>query len=138
VLCSVSASKAVLLWNMDRYTLIPKLKGHHNNMVSSSSDTRIIVWDHQKGRVDRETQTGNRQRGGEADGHKTASIADDHLVWFWKNVLMAGTCDGSVHFWECPPSIASLQHLCRLAHCRINTQQVEALPLPMLLLECLT
>lgn len=53
----------VLLWNMDKYTLIRKLEGHHNDVVScefspdgallatASYDTRVIVWDHQKGSV---------------------------------------------------------------------------------------
>lgn len=53
----------VLLWNMDRYTLIRRLEGHHNDVVScefspdgallatASYDTRVIVWDHQKGSV---------------------------------------------------------------------------------------
>ncbi|CAF89227.1 unnamed protein product, partial [Tetraodon nigroviridis] len=55
------------------------------------------------------------------------------------SVLAAGTCDGSVHFWECPGSIASLQHLCRMALRRVKTtQQVEALPIPMPLRDFLT
>lgn len=53
----------VFLWNMDKYTLIQKLEGHHNDVVScdfspdgallvtASYDTRVIVWDHQKGSV---------------------------------------------------------------------------------------
>ncbi|MEQ2173446.1 WD repeat and SOCS box-containing protein 1, partial [Goodea atripinnis] len=47
------------------------------------------------------------------------------------SVLAAGTRDGSVHFWECPRSIASLQHMCRMALRRVlTTQQVEALAIP--------
>lgn len=53
----------VFLWNMDKYTLIRKLEGHHNDVVScdfspdgallatASYDTRVIVWDHHKGTV---------------------------------------------------------------------------------------
>ena len=53
----------VLLWNMDKYTLIRKLDGHHNDVVScefspdgallatASYDTRVIVWDHQKATI---------------------------------------------------------------------------------------
>lgn len=53
----------VLLWNMDKYTLIRKLEGHHNDVVScefspdgallatASYDTRVIVWDHQRGSI---------------------------------------------------------------------------------------
>lgn len=53
----------VFLWNMDKYTLIQKLEGHHNDVVScefspdgallatASYDTRVIVWDHHKGTV---------------------------------------------------------------------------------------
>lgn len=41
------------------------------------------------------------------------------------------TRDGSVHFWECPRSISSLQHLSRMAFRRVaSTQQVEALAIP--------
>lgn len=51
----------VFLWNMDKYTLIQKLEGHHNDVVScefspdgallatASYDTRVIVWDPYKG-----------------------------------------------------------------------------------------
>lgn len=39
--------------------------------------------------------------------------------------------DGSVRFWECPRSVASLQHLCRMALRRVlSTQQVYALSIP--------
>ncbi len=53
----------VFLWNMDKYTLIRKLEGHHNDVVScefspdgallatASYDTRVIVWDHQKATI---------------------------------------------------------------------------------------
>ena len=44
-----------------------------------------------------------------------------------------------MHFWECPRSIASLQHLCRMALRRVmTTQQVEALAIPMPLRDYLT
>lgn len=47
----------VFLWDMDKYTLIRKLEGHHNDVVScefspdgallatASYDTSVIVWD---------------------------------------------------------------------------------------------
>uniref|UniRef100_A0A3P9KLQ4 WD repeat and SOCS box containing 1 n=1 Tax=Oryzias latipes TaxID=8090 RepID=A0A3P9KLQ4_ORYLA len=81
------------------------------------------------------------------DGRHIASITDDRLIRFWSieekapqaiaflsnglccsfstdgKVLAAGTRDGSVHFWECPRSIASLQHVCRMALRRIMTTQ---------------
>lgn len=53
----------VFLWNMDKYTLIRKLEGHHNDVVScefspdgallatASYDTRVIVWDHHKATI---------------------------------------------------------------------------------------
>ncbi|TNN01416.1 WD repeat and SOCS box-containing protein 1 [Takifugu flavidus] len=191
VLCSVGASKAVLLWNMDKYTLIRKLEGHHNDVVScefspdgallatASYDTRVIVWDHQRGSILLELghlfpppspifAGGANDRWVRsvsfcADGRHIASVSDDRLVRFWSieerapqavaylpnglccafsttgSVLAAGTCDGSVHFWECPRSIASLQHLCRMALRRVKTtQQVEALPVPMPLRDFLT
>ncbi|KAI3353950.1 hypothetical protein L3Q82_005157 [Scortum barcoo] len=55
------------------------------------------------------------------------------------SVLAAGTRDGSVHFWECPHSIASLQHMCRMALRRVmTTQQVEAMAIPTPLCDYLT
>lgn len=51
------------MWNMDKFTLIRKLEGHHNDVVScefspdgallatASYDTRVIVWDHQKATI---------------------------------------------------------------------------------------
>lgn len=39
--------------------------------------------------------------------------------------------DGGVHFWACPRSVASLQHLCRMALRRVlSTQQVYTLAVP--------
>uniref|UniRef100_A0A4W5K8B1 WD repeat and SOCS box-containing protein 1 n=1 Tax=Hucho hucho TaxID=62062 RepID=A0A4W5K8B1_9TELE len=89
------------------------------------------------------------------DGRHIASITDDRMVRFWTidekspqaispltnglccafstdgSVLAAGSRDGSVHFWECPKSIASLQHLCRMALRRVmSTQQVQTLLIP--------
>ncbi|XP_041733926.1 WD repeat and SOCS box-containing protein 1 [Coregonus clupeaformis] len=89
------------------------------------------------------------------DGRHIASITDDRMVRFWTidekspqaiaplsnglccafstdgSVLAAGSRDGSVHFWACPKSIASLQHLCRMALRRVMpTQQVQTLPIP--------
>uniref|UniRef100_A0AAY5JZP7 WD repeat and SOCS box-containing protein 1 n=1 Tax=Esox lucius TaxID=8010 RepID=A0AAY5JZP7_ESOLU len=92
------------------------------------------------------------------DGRHIASITDDRMVRFWSieekspqaiapitnglccafstdgSVLAAGSRDGSVHFWASPNSIASLQHLCRMALRRVMpTQQVQALPIPSLI-----
>ncbi|XP_076833482.1 WD repeat and SOCS box-containing protein 1 isoform X2 [Brachyhypopomus gauderio] len=89
------------------------------------------------------------------DGRHVASVTDDRLVRFWRidekspqaistltnglccafstdgSVLAAGSRDGSVHFWACPRSTASLQHLCRMALRRVlPTQQVYTLPIP--------
>ncbi|XP_056139080.1 WD repeat and SOCS box-containing protein 1 [Lampris incognitus] len=191
ILCSVGAGKAVLLWNMDKYTLIRKLEGHHNDVVScefspdgallatASYDTRVIVWDPHKGTVLLELghlfpppspifAGGANDRWVRAvsfcqDGRHIASITDDRLLRFWSieekapraiapltnglscafsvdgTVLAAGTRSGSVHFWECPTSIASLQHLCRMAVRRIlPTQQVETLAIPKPLCNYLT
>ncbi len=53
----MSFALQVFLWDMDKYTLIRKLEGHHNDVVScefspdgallatASYDTRVIVWD---------------------------------------------------------------------------------------------
>lgn len=53
----------VFLWDMDKYTLIRKLEGHHNDVVScefspdgallatASYDTRVILWDPHMGTV---------------------------------------------------------------------------------------
>lgn len=61
MLCSVGASKAVFLWNMDKYTMIRKLEGHHHDVVAcdfspdgallatASYDTRVYVWDPHNG-----------------------------------------------------------------------------------------
>ncbi|XP_041919278.1 WD repeat and SOCS box-containing protein 1 [Alosa alosa] len=90
------------------------------------------------------------------DGRHIATITDDRLVRFWNieekspqaiapvanglccafstggSVLAAGSRDGSVHFWASPRSIASLQHLCRMALRRVMpTQQVQTLPIPV-------
>lgn len=60
--CSLAVFQ-VFLWNMDKYALIRKLEGHHNDVVScefspdgallatASYDTRVIVWDHHKGSI---------------------------------------------------------------------------------------
>lgn len=90
------------------------------------------------------------------DGRHIATVTDDRLLRFWSieekspqaiapvsnglcsafstggSVLAAGSRDGSVHFWGCPRSIASLQHLCRMALRRVMpTQQVRTLPIPV-------
>ncbi|KAM8904654.1 WD repeat and SOCS box-containing protein 1 isoform 2-T2 [Spinachia spinachia] len=97
------------------------------------------------------------------DGRHIASITDDRLVRFWSieerapqaigslssglccafsaegSVLAAGTRDGSVHFWECPRSVPSLQHISRMSLRRVMTsQQVETLAIPIPLHNFLT
>ncbi|KAM9801483.1 WD repeat and SOCS box-containing protein 1 [Neosynchiropus ocellatus] len=97
------------------------------------------------------------------DGRHIASLADDRRVRFWNleerapqatcslsnglccafsadgGVLAAGSQDGAVHFWECPRSISSLQHLSRMALRRVlSTRQVEALAIPRPLRDYLT
>ncbi|XP_010592505.1 WD repeat and SOCS box-containing protein 1 isoform X2 [Loxodonta africana] len=117
VLCSVGASKAVFLWNMDKYTMIRKLEGHHHDVVAcdfspdgallatASYDTRVYVWDPHTG---------------------------DILMEF-------GTHDGSVYFWATPRQIPSLQHLCRMSIRRVMaTQEVQKLPVPSKVLEFLS
>lgn len=181
----------VFLWNMDKYKLIQKLEGHHNDVVScefspdgallatASYDTRVIVWDHHKSTILLELghlfpppspifAGGANDRWVRSvsfcpDGRHIASITDDRLVRFWSieerapqaiaslsnglccafsaegSVLAAGTRDGSVHFWECPRSIASLQHMCRMALRRVmTTQKVEDLAIPTPLRDYLT
>ncbi|KAK1786033.1 hypothetical protein P4O66_017757 [Electrophorus voltai] len=173
----------VLLWNMDKYILIRKLEGHHNDVVScefspdgallatASYDTRVIVWDPHTGTILLEMghlfpppspifAGGANDRWVRSvafchDGRHIASITDDRLVRFWRidekspqaigaltnglccafstdgSILAAGSRDGSVHFWACPRSVASLQHLCRMGLRRVlTTQQVYTLPIP--------
>ncbi|XP_019903873.1 WD repeat and SOCS box-containing protein 1 isoform X3 [Esox lucius] len=176
----------VFLWDMDKYSLIRKLEGHHNDVVScefspdgallatASYDTRVIVWDPYMGTMLLELAHlfpppspifagGANDRWVRSvafchDGRHIASITDDRMVRFWSieekspqaiapitnglccafstdgSVLAAGSRDGSVHFWASPNSIASLQHLCRMALRRVMpTQQVQALPIPSLI-----
>ncbi|XP_040496962.1 WD repeat and SOCS box-containing protein 1 isoform X3 [Ursus maritimus] len=63
MLCSVGASKAVFLWDMDKYTMIQKLEGHHHDVVAcdfspdgallatASYDTRVYIWDPHTGDI---------------------------------------------------------------------------------------
>ncbi|KAM8904653.1 WD repeat and SOCS box-containing protein 1 isoform 1-T1 [Spinachia spinachia] len=191
ILCSVGAGKAVLLWNMDKLTMMRKLEGHHNDVVScefspdgallatASYDTRVIVWDPHKATVLLElghlfpppspifaggaNDRWVRSVSFSPDGRHIASITDDRLVRFWSieerapqaigslssglccafsaegSVLAAGTRDGSVHFWECPRSVPSLQHISRMSLRRVMTsQQVETLAIPIPLHNFLT
>lgn len=53
----------VFLWNMDKYTMIRKLEGHHHDVVAcdfspdgallatASYDTRVYVWDPHNGDI---------------------------------------------------------------------------------------
>lgn len=191
MLCSVGSLKAVFLWNMDQYSLIQKLDGHHHDVVScefspdgallatASYDTRVLVWDPHKATVLLELghlfpppspifAGGSNDRWVRSvsfcpDGRHIASVNDDRLVRFWSLedrapqsiavlpnglccafstkgcVLVAGTREGRVTFWQCPHSISSLQHLCRTSLRRlITSQQVESLAIPTPLCDYLT
>lgn len=53
----------VFLWNMDKYTMIRKLEGHHHDVVAcdfspdgallatASYDTRVYIWDPHNGDI---------------------------------------------------------------------------------------
>ncbi|XP_077167986.1 WD repeat and SOCS box-containing protein 1 [Paroedura picta] len=112
ILCSVGASKTVLLWDMDKYFLIRKLEGHHNDVVAcefspdgallatASYDTRVCVWDPYIGVIlmafghlfpapSPIFAGGANDRWVRAvsfshDGLHIASVADDKLVRFWR------------------------------------------------------
>ncbi|XP_048374810.1 WD repeat and SOCS box-containing protein 1 [Sphaerodactylus townsendi] len=112
ILCSVGASKTVLLWDMDKYSLIRKLEGHHNDVVAcefspdgallatASYDTCVSVWDPYIGIVLMEFghlfpapspifAGGANDRWVRAvsfshDGLHVASVADDKMVRFWR------------------------------------------------------
>ncbi|TRY54126.1 hypothetical protein DNTS_031168 [Danionella cerebrum] len=101
----------VFLWDMDKYTQIRKLEGHHNDVVScefspdgallatASYDTRIIVWDPHTATILLELghlfpPPSPIFAGGANDGwvrsvsfchngHHIASVTDDRLVRFW-------------------------------------------------------
>ncbi|OBS68610.1 hypothetical protein A6R68_02843 [Neotoma lepida] len=178
MLCSVGASKAVcggsnigvievmlaplahrrtmvFLWNMDKYTMIRKLEGHHHDVVAcdfspdgallatASYDTRVYVWDPHNGDILMEFghlfppptpifAGGANDRWVRAvsfshDGLHVASLADDK------------THDGSVYFWATPRQVPSLQHLCRMSIRRVMpTQEVQKLPVPSKVLEFLS
>ncbi|XP_069470712.1 WD repeat and SOCS box-containing protein 1 [Ambystoma mexicanum] len=112
ILCSVGAGKAVLLWDMDKYTLIRKLEGHHNDVVAcefspdgallatASYDTRVFVWDPHTGCVLLEFghlfpppspifaggSNGHwvKSVSFSHDGMHIASLADDQMLRFWR------------------------------------------------------
>ncbi|KAL4687006.1 hypothetical protein H8959_019134 [Pygathrix nigripes] len=155
MLCSVGASKAVFLWNMDKYTMIRKLEGHHHDVVAcdfspdgallatASYDTRVYIWDPHDGDILMEfghlfppptpifaggaNDRWVRSVSFSHDGLHIASLADDK------------THDGSVYFWATPRQVPSLQHLCRMSIRRVMpTQEVQGLPVPSKLLEFLS
>ncbi|XP_061460640.1 WD repeat and SOCS box-containing protein 1 isoform X2 [Rhineura floridana] len=112
ILCSVGASKTVLLWDMDKYCLIRKLEGHHNDVVAcefspdgallatASHDTRLYVWDPHIGVILMEfghlfpaptpifaggaNDRWVRSVSFSHDGLHIATLADDKLVRFWR------------------------------------------------------
>ncbi|NXS71660.1 WSB1 protein, partial [Pandion haliaetus] len=112
ILCSVGASKAVFLWDMDKYSMIRKLEGHHNDVVAcefspdgallatASYDTRVYVWDPHTGVILKEfghlfppptpifaggaNDRWVRSVSFSHDGLHIASLADDKMVRFWR------------------------------------------------------
>ncbi|NXO66949.1 WSB1 protein, partial [Phainopepla nitens] len=112
ILCSVGASKAVFLWDMDKYSMLRKLEGHHNDVVAcefspdgallatASYDTRVYVWDPHTAVILREFghlfppptpifAGGANDRWVRSvcfshDGLHVASLADDKMVRFWR------------------------------------------------------
>uniref|UniRef100_A0A671KWJ3 WD repeat and SOCS box-containing protein 1 n=1 Tax=Sinocyclocheilus anshuiensis TaxID=1608454 RepID=A0A671KWJ3_9TELE len=108
---NTSFALQVFLWDMDKYTLIRKLEGHHNDVVScefspdgallatASYDTRVIVWDPHTATVLLELghlfpppspifAGGANDRWVRSvafchDGWHIASVTDDRLVRFW-------------------------------------------------------
>ncbi|TKC38261.1 hypothetical protein EI555_006542, partial [Monodon monoceros] len=112
MLCSVGASKAVFLWNMDKYTMIRKLEGHHHDVVAcdfspdgallatASYDTRVYIWDPHTGDILMEfghlfppptpifaggaNDRWVRSVSFSHDGLHVASLADDKMVRFWR------------------------------------------------------
>ncbi|KAF2979632.1 hypothetical protein EK904_006298, partial [Melospiza melodia maxima] len=112
ILCSVGASKAVFLWDMDKYSMLRKLEGHHNDVVAcefspdgallatASYDTRVYLWDPHIGVILREFghlfppptpifAGGANDRWVRSvcfshDGLHVASLADDKMVRFWR------------------------------------------------------
>ncbi|XP_012581556.1 PREDICTED: WD repeat and SOCS box-containing protein 1 [Condylura cristata] len=112
MLCSVGASKAVFLWNMDKYTMIRKLEGHHHDVVAcdfspdgallatASYDTRVYIWDPHTGDILIEfghlfppptpifaggaNDRWVRSVSFSHDGLHIASLADDKMVRFWR------------------------------------------------------
>ncbi|XP_036310179.1 WD repeat and SOCS box-containing protein 1 isoform X2 [Pipistrellus kuhlii] len=153
MLCSVGASKAVFLWDMDKYTMIRKLEGHHHDVVAcdfspdgallatASYDTRVYVWDPHTGDILMEFGMVRFWRIDEDYPVQVAPLSNGLCCAFSTDgsVLAAGTHDGSVYFWATPRQIPSLQHLCRMSIRRVMpTQEVQKLPIPSKLLEFLS
>ncbi|XP_062362999.1 WD repeat and SOCS box-containing protein 1 isoform X2 [Cinclus cinclus] len=152
ILCSVGASKAVFLWDMDKYSMLRKLEGHHNDVVAcefspdgallatASYDTRVYVWDPHTGVILREFGMVRFWRIDEEYPVQVAPLNNGLCCTFSTDgsVLAAGTQDGSVYFWATPRQVSSLQHLCRMAIRRVMpTSQVKNLPIPCKVLEFL-
>ncbi|XP_065752752.1 WD repeat and SOCS box-containing protein 1 isoform X2 [Phocoena phocoena] len=153
MLCSVGASKAVFLWNMDKYTMIRKLEGHHHDVVAcdfspdgallatASYDTRVYIWDPHTGDILMEFGMVRFWRIDEDYPVQVAPLSNGLCCAFSTDgsVLAAGTHDGSVYFWATPRQVPSLQHLCRMSIRRVMpTQEVQELPIPSKVLEFLS
>ncbi|KAI1231710.1 hypothetical protein IHE44_0007342 [Lamprotornis superbus] len=102
----------VFLWDMDKYSMLRKLEGHHNDVVAcefspdgallatASYDTRVYVWDPHTGVILREfghlfppptpifaggaNDRWVRSVSFSHDGLHVASLADDKMVRFWR------------------------------------------------------
>ncbi|KAM5272653.1 WD repeat and SOCS box-containing protein 1 isoform 2-T2 [Ctenodactylus gundi] len=153
MLCSVGASKAVFLWNMDKYTMMRKLEGHHHDVVAcdfspdgallatASYDTRVYIWDPHIGDILMEFGMVRFWKIDEDSPVQVAPLSNGLCCAFSTegSVLAAGTHDGSVYFWATPRQVPSLQHLCRMSIRRVMpTQEVQKLPVPSKVLEFLS
>ncbi|XP_040857611.1 WD repeat and SOCS box-containing protein 1 isoform X2 [Ochotona curzoniae] len=153
MLCSVGASKAVFLWNMDTYTMIRKLEGHYHDVVAcdfspdgallatASYDTRVYIWDPYIGEILMEFGMVRFWRIDEDHPVQVAPLNNGLCCAFSTDgsVLAAGTQDGSVYFWATPRQVPSLQHLCRMSVRRVmSTHEVQELPIPSKVLEYLS
>ncbi|DAA19077.1 TPA: WD repeat and SOCS box-containing 1-like [Bos taurus] len=147
----------VFLWNMDKYTMIRKLEGHHHDVVAcdfspdgallatASYDTRVYIWDPHTGAILMEFghlfPPPTPIFAGGANDRWVAPLSNGLCCAFSTDgsVLAAGTHDGSVYFWATPRQVPSLQHLCRMSIRRVMpTQEVQELPVPSKVLEFLS
>ncbi|KAI5932400.1 WD repeat and SOCS box-containing protein 1 [Manis javanica] len=125
MLCSVGASKAVFLWNMEKYTMIRKLEGHHHDVVAcdfspdgallatASYDTRVYIWNPHTGDILMELGMVRFWRIGEDHPVQVAPLSNGLCCAISTNgsVLAAGTHDGSVYFGASPQPSTFMSHV---------------------------